>query len=258
MIIDSHCHIDTDRFDADRDAVLMRAAEAGVSRMIVIGAGGGLSDCDRATALVAAHDHLWMTLGVHPHHASACDDATLQAISEASKTPKVIAIGETGLDYFYDTSPREAQQNAFRAFVRMARERSLPLVLHVRDAHNDAIALLEQEDASEVGGVVHCFTGTRADAERYLALGFHLGITGIVTFKRAGEVPDVVAQAPLERLLVETDSPFLAPHPHRGRRNEPAFVSRVVAAIAAIRDLPFDVVARVTTENANRLFSLPS
>jgi TatD DNase family protein len=258
MITDSHCHIDTEPFDADRDAVIARAAAAQVSQMIVIGAGGALSDCDRALDLVRQHPHLWASVGVHPHHADGCDSATLSAISERANDPKVVAIGETGLDFFYDTCPRDAQIEAFRAFIRMGHAHALPLVLHIRDAHKEAKAILAEEGASEIGGVVHCFTGTVQDAEDYLALGFHLGITGILTFKRSGDLPTVVKHAPVDRLLVETDSPYLAPHPHRGTRNEPAFVPKVVEAIAAIRNTPVETIAAITTENANRLFSLPS
>ena len=258
MITDSHCHIDTDRFDEDRDAVLSRAADAQVSQMVVIGAGGALSDCDRALELVRQHGNLWATVGIHPHHANACDSTTLSEISERAQDPKVVAIGETGLDYFYDTSPREAQRDAFRQFIRMGKERALPLILHIRDAHEEAKAILAEERADEIGGVVHCFTGTAQDARDYLDLGFHLGITGIVTFKRAGDLPEVVKDAPLDRLLVETDSPYLAPHPYRGKRNEPAFVAKVVEAIATIRNTPIETIAKHTTENANRLFSLPS
>ena len=258
MIIDSHCHIDTARFDEDRSDVLSRAAEAGISRMIVIGAGAGLEDCDRALALVGRHDQLWASVGVHPHHASACDEATLAGVDERLSHPKVVAIGETGLDYYYETSSREAQRDAFRRFIRLGRAHALPLVLHIRDAHEDAKAILAEEGAGKLEGVVHCFTGTSQDAEDYLALGLHLGITGIVTFKRAGDLPDVVAAAPLERLLVETDSPYLAPHPHRGKRNEPAYVARVVETIATIRNATVEAIASTTTTNANRLFSLPS
>ena len=258
MIIDSHCHIDTDRFDEDRSLVLARAAEAQVSQMIVIGAGAGISDCDRALTLVSTESSLFASVGVHPHHADACDEATLAQLSERAKHTKVVAIGETGLDYYYETSSREGQRDAFRAFIRMARAHKLPLVLHIRDAHAEAKALLEEEQAHEVGGVVHCFTGTKEDAQDYLALGFHLGVTGIVTFKRAGDLPEVVRQAPLERLLVETDSPYLAPRPHRGKRNEPAFVTKVVETIAAIRERSVEDIAQATTNNAKRLFSLPS
>jgi len=274
VIIDSHCHIDTAGFDEDRSEVLERAAKAGISTMIVIGAGAGLADCDRALALVREHDQLRATVGVHPHHASTCDAATLAGVAERARDPQVVAIGETGLDYYYDTSPQDVQREAFRRFVQMGRERALPLILHIRDgegsrplpdlgpggrgAHEDAKAILREEGASEVGGVVHCFTGTPQDAEDYLALGFHLGITGIVTFGRAGDLPEVVASAPLDRLLVETDSPFLAPHPHRGKRNEPAHVARVVERIAAIRGTSVAAIAAATTDNANRLFSLTS
>ena len=258
MIIDSHCHIDTERFDEDRDAVLERAQRADVSQMIVIGAGGTLGDCDRALGLVEDHPNLWASVGIHPHHADACDPSVLAQIAERAKHPKVVAIGETGLDFYYETSSNEMQIEAFRAFLNMAKDHALPLVLHIRDAHEEAKAILREESAGEVGGVVHCFTGSAQDAKDYLDLGFHLGVTGIVTFKRAGDLPEVVRDAPLERLLVETDSPYLAPRPHRGQRNEPAFVTRVVETIAAIRERSPEDIARATTMNAKSLFSLPS
>lgn len=258
MIIDSHCHIDTERFDEDREAVLERAQRADVSQMIVIGAGGTLGDCDRALGLVDDHPNLWASVGIHPHHADACDPSVLAQIAERAKHPKVVAIGETGLDFYYETSSKEKQIEAFRAFVNMAKDHALPLVLHIRDAHEEAKAILKEENAGEVGGVVHCFTGSAQDAKDYLDLGFHLGVTGIVTFKRAGDLPEVVRDAPLERLLVETDSPYLAPRPHRGQRNEPAFVTRVVETIAAIRERSPEDIARATTMNAKSLFSLPS
>ena len=258
MIVDTHCHIDTDAFDEDRSEVLIRAKDAQVSRMIVIGAAESLADCERALTLARAHDHIWASVGIHPHHAKGCDESILSAIERYADDPKVVAIGETGLDYYYDTSPREAQARVFRRFVQMARRLELPLVLHIRDAHEEAKTILREEGQGAVRGVVHCFTGTKEDARDYLDLGLHLGITGIVTFKRAGDLPEVVAEAPLERMLVETDSPYLAPHPHRGKRNEPAFVAKVVEAIAAIRNIPAESVASITTTNAKHLFSLPS
>jgi len=258
VIIDSHCHIDTEGFDADRHEVMARAKAAGVNQMIVIGAGGSLEHCERALSLVNAHPHLWATIGIHPHHAGACDEETLEAISKRAKEPKVIAIGETGLDFYYDSAPREAQVKAFRAFIRMAHRHQLPLVLHIRDAHSEAKRILREERAHEVGAVVHCFTGSKQDAQDYLDMGLHLGVTGILTFKRAGDLPEVVKEAPLERLLVETDSPYLAPTPYRGQRNEPAFVAKVVESIAAIRETSPEAIATITSNNAKRLFSLPS
>ncbi|MGM0574435.1 MAG: TatD family hydrolase [Myxococcota bacterium] len=258
MIIDSHCHIDAERFDRDRAEVLARAEEAGVGRMIVIGAGADLDNCRSAVALAEAHDHVWATVGIHPHDARRCDEDVYATIRDLTAHPKVVAVGETGLDYHYDHSPRGAQVEAFRRFIAMARDVSLPLVLHIRDAHEEALAVLREEDAGAIGGVVHCFTGTSADARAYLEMGFHLGITGIVTFKKAGDLKDVVREAPLERLLVETDSPYLAPTPHRGKRNEPAFVARVVDAIADLREATAGEIARRTTANTNRLFALPA
>lgn len=258
MIVDSHCHIDTSRFDGDREAVIARAAEAGVERLIVIGAGADLDNCRSAIALAESHSNVWATVGIHPHDASICDEEVYETIRRLAAHERVVAIGETGLDYHYDHSPRDVQQEAFRRFIHMAREVGLPRTLHIRDAHEDARRILREEDAGALGGVVHCFTGTADDARAYVEMGFHLGITGIVTFKKSGDLPEVVRDTPLERLLVETDSPYLAPAPHRGKRNEPAWVTRVVDAIADLRGQPVDTIALSTTANCNRLFTLPA
>jgi TatD DNase family protein len=256
VIIDSHCHIHIPSYDADRAEVIARAEAAGVEGLVVIGSHDGLQDCERALAVAAPRGSTWATLGVHPHDAKVCDEPLFEAIQALAAHEKVVAIGETGLDFYYDHSPREVQAAVFRRFVGMARQTGLPLCLHVRDAHPETIAILRETRAEEIGGVVHCFTGTREDARAYLALGFHLGITGIVTFKTATELQHVAATLPLDRLVVETDSPYLAPVPHRGKRNEPAWVVGVVEAIALARRMSFEEVAAITTENVRRAYRL--
>lgn len=257
MIIDSHCHIDGERFEADREEVIQRAREADVRRMIVIGSGEGLADCHSALELVERYEGIWGTVGVHPHDARRADEETLATIDRLARRDDVVAIGETGLDYHYDHSPREVQQEVFRRFLRMARAHEMPVTLHIRSGHEDAIRILREEGPEGWRGVVHCFTGSRDDADAYLDMGLHLGLTGIVTFKNAGDVAVVAREVPLERLLVETDSPFMAPVPYRGKRNEPSYVTRVVARIAELRELDEDEVARQTTANTERLFGLP-
>jgi TatD DNase family protein len=257
-LVDSHCHVAEPEFDVDRDAVLERAAAAGVTTLVCVGATGPAAANAPAVALVGRHGPVDVvaTVGVHPHHASTADDAAFATLEELAAAPGVVAIGETGLDYHYDHSPRPAQRSAFARTVHLARALGRPLVVHVRDAHADAADILAAEGASAVGGVIHCFTGDTDDARRYLDLGFHISVAGIVTFKNADALRDAVRSVPLHTLLVETDAPFLAPVPHRGRRNEPAWVRHVADTVAAVRRLSFEEVASATTTNARRLFRL--
>lgn len=255
-MIDSHCHINTERFDEDRQAVIDRARAAGVDEFIIIGAAGSLDICRSAITMAESDPGIWATVGVHPHDAKVCDEAVLKEVEAMAAHPRVVAVGETGLDYYYDTSPKDVQKQAFKDFIGMARRCDKPLVLHIRDAHDDAMAIIDECGGGEVGGVVHCFTGTFEEAQRWLERGFHLGITGIVTFKNSGDLPRVVTKAPLDRLVIETDSPYLAPVPHRGKRNEPAFVAAVAARIAALRGLGVAEVDQATAENTRRLFRM--
>ncbi|MGH3055910.1 MAG: TatD family hydrolase [Gaiellaceae bacterium] len=256
-LIDSHCHLDEERFAPDRDAVIARALAAGVARMITIGASGGMQANHDAIALAQQHTSIFATVGIHPHEASTVTPAVVEEIARLARAPRVVAIGETGLDYFYDNSPRPVQQDAFRRFVALARQLQLPLVVHLRDAYDDAVAILRDEHAAEVGGVIHCFSGDRAVAHAFLDLGFHLSFSGIVTFKNADELRAVVRMTPADRLLVETDAPFLAPIPHRGKRNEPAYVVQTAATIAAERQHAIEELAALTRTNTERLFRLP-
>jgi len=257
-LVDSHCHVAEPEFDADRDAVLARAASAGVATLVCVGATGPAAANAAAVALAGRRDpvEIVATVGIHPHHAASADDDAFALLEQLARSPGVVAVGETGLDFHYDFSPRAAQQAAFAETVALARRIGLPLVVHVREAHAEAAALLKTENAGAVGGVIHCFTGDRADARRYLDLGFHISVAGIVTFKNADTLREAVRAIPLDRLLVETDAPYLAPVPHRGRRNEPAWVRAVVEATARTRGEPFDTLAAATTTNARRLFRL--
>ena len=254
-VIDSHCHLDMD-FDADREAVLARARAAGVAAMVTIGASGSFDANRKAVALAGAHAEIHATVGVHPHEAASVDDAVVDRIAALAAQPKVVAIGETGLDYHYEHSPRPAQRAAFARFIQLAHRLQLPIVVHLREADDDAVAVLRAERGREVGGVIHCFSGDAASARRFLDLGFHISFSGIVTFKTADALREAARLVPADRLMVETDAPFLAPIPYRGRRNEPALVVRTAAVVAEVRGETLAQVAMVTSANTQRLFRL--
>ncbi|MCB2189284.1 MAG: TatD family hydrolase [Deltaproteobacteria bacterium] len=252
QLIDSHAHLDL--LD-DAAAALARARAAGVVQVVTIGV-------DRASSLAAlelakAHPEVYATLGLHPHDAEQGGPALWQEFRAWAERPRVVGLGECGLDYYRDLSPRPVQREAFGAQIALARELGLPLVVHIRDALPEALAMLEGEGAAEVGGVVHCFSGGPAEAARALELGFHLGLTGVLTFPKAGELKEVARTAPLERLLVETDCPYLAPAPFRGKKNEPAYVAHTLAELARLREIAPAEAAAATTANTRRLFRLP-
>lgn len=253
MLFDTHCHLHHARFDADRDEALTRAREAGVTRLLLVST--SVEDARVALDLAERHEGMFVAVGVHPEGAARWDDGTRRALLELIRHPRARAIGEVGLDYHWDY-PRDAQERAFRAQIRLAREVGLPLVIHDRDAHADVLRILEEEGAREVGGVLHCFSAGWPEAEQGLALGFALGIGGSVTYPRNDALRAVVRQAPADRLVVETDSPYLAPQARRGQRNEPALVRLVAEAVAAERGLPFEEVARQTFRNGTRILRL--
>lgn len=257
LLIDSHCHLDGPRFADDRDAVVARAADAGVVAMITIGASDGLHANHEAVALASRYPNVFATVGIHPHDARLVTTAVLDELAGLAQTPKVVAIGETGLDYYYDHSPRAEQQEAFRRFIDVARQLQLPLSIHLRDAYDEAIAILREERAQDIGGVIHCFSGDRAVAGKFLDLNFDLSFSGIVTFKNADELRAVAGDVPADRFMVETDAPYLAPIPYRGKRNEPAYVVYTAAAIAEVRREPIEAVAAQTRANTVRRFRLP-
>jgi TatD DNase family protein len=256
-LIDSHCHVAEPEFDADRDAVLARAAAAGVTTVVCVGAVGRVDNNGPTLALTGTREGVRVvaTVGIHPHDAATADDAALAVLRRMAAADGVVALGETGLDYHYEHSPRAAQLDAFARTAALARELGLPLVVHVRDAHADAAAVLRAQ-WPDAGVVIHCFTGDADDARRYLDLGLLLSISGIVTFRAADALREAVRLIPEERLLVETDAPFLAPVPHRGKRNEPEHVRVVAEAVAQVRGERFEAVAEATTANARQLFRL--
>lgn len=255
-MIDSHCHLDFDVYNDDLAAVLGRARAAGLSAMVSIGSGRDLDSARAAVALASREPDVFATVGIHPHDVAAMQEGDWDELSVLARSDKVVGVGETGLDYHYDHSPRDVQRQAFVRFISLAVAVRRPVVSHVRDAHGDAADILATEAAKMVGGVIHSFTGTVEDARRYLDLGQHLSFSGILTFKSAADLRAAAAFAPLDRILVETDSPYLTPVPHRGKRNEPALVQHTVATLAAVRGISPEDAARATSENARRLFKL--
>ncbi len=254
-IIDSHAHLDSDCFGEERSAALARAWEAGLGGIVVVAAAGRKTVFREVADLVAGSPRLWMVAGVHPHDADRCADLW-DAFLEIMNEGLPVGIGETGLDHFYNHSSPEGQRRSFRRHVELALERDLPLVLHVREAHREALALLDDYRRDGWTGVVHCFTGGPAEAEDWLARGFHLSIPGVVTFPARGAMAEAVPRIPKDRLLVETDSPYLAPAPWRGRRNEPARVVWTAQEIATLRDEEYEDLVRTTIRNTSKLFRI--
>lgn len=251
---DSHVHLTFDKFDADRDAVIARAREAGVVHMITISS--YLGDAERCAELAAQHPSIHFTAGVHAHEANRWGDTATRSLRGLSRRPKLVAIGEIGLDYHYDHSPPDVQRVVFRKQIALARDLGLPIVIHTREAWNDTFTILEEEGATAIGGVFHCFTGGVDEARRCLDLGFYLSFAGPITFKSPGQIPEAATCVPLDRLLTETDAPFLAPHPHRGKRNEPAYVVLVAERIAALRGVTAEEIGEATTRNLETVFRL--
>lgn len=260
MLIDTHTHIADKEFDSDRDAVIQRALEADVKKMVLIGT--GLASSQRAVALAEQHPFLWATVGLHPHDAKEMTDDLLTAFDELSRHPKVVGWGEIGLDFYYEHSSREEQRNAFIEQIRLAKKRQLPLVIHTRDAWQETFELCEsekiKEHAEKFGAVLHCFTGDTETALRGVELGFFISFSGIMTFPKAASVQEAAATVGLNKIVIETDAPYLSPQGYRGKRNEPAYVRVIAEKLAALRNLPVDVIAKTTTENAERLFKLPT
>ncbi|MBW2272719.1 MAG: TatD family hydrolase [Deltaproteobacteria bacterium] len=261
MWLDSHCHLTADRFDDDRDDVLRRAVLAGVDTLVAIGSGYGVQGNAEAIALAEARDEVFATAGIHPHEAAELDDSVRASLRGWLAHPKVVAVGECGLDYYYMNSPREAQLRAFGEQVALARELDLPVTIHVRSddstAYDDLLSIWQGEGGGALEGVLHCYTGSLDFARRGVDAGLYVSFSGIVTFKKSHELRDVARGLPLDRLMVETDAPFLAPEGQRGRRNEPAFLPRVGETLAELHELPVDEVARITSANARRLYRLP-
>ena len=254
MLVDSHCHLDFPDFSAELDAVVARARAAGIGRMVTIS-----TRVEKFTALRAIaerFDEVYCSVGTHPHHAAKEPNVTADDLVAAAKHPKVVAIGEAGLDYHYDNSPRDAQEKGFRIHIQAARETQLPLVIHAREADQDIARILEEE--SKRGGfpfVLHCFTGGEELARRGVALGGYVSFSGILTFKNGESLRQIASTLPEDRILVETDAPFLAPNPYRGKRNEPAYVAETARVLGETRGLGLDAIAKITNANFFRLFS---
>lgn len=252
MLIDTHCHLNSPRFADDLPEAVARALQAGVTQMIVVGY--DMPSSEEAVQLAERYAPIFAAVAVHPHDSKEYSTAAEARLRELASHPKTVAIGEIGLDYHYDFSPVEAQFAAFRAQLALAREVNLPVIVHCREAYRDTLDVLEEGDAQAVGGVMHCWAGSAEEAERALKRGLFLGIGGVLTFKNAETLREIAASAPMDRLLVETDAPYLAPAPHRGKRNEPAFTRLVAERLASLRAVTLEEIAARTSENARRLF----
>jgi TatD DNase family protein len=256
-LIDSHAHIDFPQFDEDRAAMLARTREAGVSALLAIGTGPGPEKLDSAIPFAEQHDWIWATVGIHPHEASKVTDAHIQELEKLAEHPRVIAWGEIGLDYHYDFSPRDIQNYVFRRQLASARGAKLPIVIHCRDAWSDCLAVLNEDwRSSALGGILHCFTGTAEEARQGIEMGFLVSFAGNVTYPKSQNLRDVARDLPLDSLLIETDSPYLAPQSHRGRRNEPAYVAEVAQTLANVRNSSLGDLADSTAANFRRFFGL--
>jgi TatD DNase family protein len=254
-LIDSHCHLDSEDFNADREAVIERALAAGVSQMVAIGTGDGPPDLEGGVRLADRHACVLATVGVHPHDASKATEETYLRLAGLLKHPRVIALGEIGLDYHYDHSPRDVQRTVFIEQMRIAQDARKPIVIHTREAWEDTLELLEQHwKPTGLPGIMHCFSGGPAQAQRSLDLGFYLSFGGIVTFPKALDIQAAARLAPPDKLLIETDAPFLAPVPKRGKRNEPSYLVETARKVAELRGIPPEELAQITSENFRRLF----
>lgn len=253
-LVDSHCHLNYPDFSEDRDIVIQRAKEQGISVMQTICT--KITEFEEIKSIAEQYESIYCSVGIHPHEVETQPILSAEDIVKHTQHDKVIGIGETGLDYFYEHSPRALQQQSFKAHIAAARETQLPLIVHTRDADEDTIEILQSEmQKGAFPGLIHCFSSTRELAEKSMEMGLYISISGIVTFKKAQELKDIVKDIPLEKMLVETDAPFLAPVPYRGKRNEPAYTRETAAYIAQLKGITIEEVAKQTTENFYRLFS---
>ncbi|HUJ95839.1 MAG TPA: TatD family hydrolase [Terriglobales bacterium] len=263
MFIDSHAHLEMEQFDSDREQMMARAQEAGIEKIVAIGSGTGPGSLDCGIRLAEKYEFIYATIGIHPHEAKLATDADFDEMEKLAKQAKVIAWGEIGLDYFYDHSPRDVQQRVFLKQLELARNAKLPIVIHCRpsdgsdNAWEDCLTLIKEHWApSGLGGILHCFTGTVGHAQRALDMGFMISFAGNITFPKGQQIRDAAKQIALDRMLIETDSPFLAPVPHRGKRNEPAFVKEVARQLGELRGLTTDDIGRQTADNFCNFFKL--
>lgn len=254
MFIDTHVHLNADQYDEDLQEVIERALQANVNQMVVVGF--DRKTIERAMKLAEEYEFIYVVIGWHPVDAIDCTEEDLQWIEELSAHKKVVGIGETGLDYYWDKSPKDVQQDLFRKQIRLAQKVNLPIIIHNRDATEDVIRILKEEEAHLTGGIMHCFGGSVETAKQCIAMNFLISLGGPVTFKNAKKPKEVATEIPLEYLLIETDAPYLAPHPHRGKRNEPALVTLVAEEIARLKGVSIEEVAEATTTNAKNFFHL--
>lgn len=254
MFIDTHVHLNADQYDEDLQQVIDRAIAAKVTTMIVIGF--DRKTIERALVLSEQYDFIYAVIGWHPVDAIDCTDEDLQWIEQLATHPKVVGIGETGLDYYWDKSPKDVQEKWFRRQIQLAKKLNLPIIIHNRDATGDVVRILKEEKAATVGGIMHCFGGSVETARECIAMNFMISLGGPVTFKNARTPKEVAKEIPLQYLMIETDAPYLAPHPYRGKRNEPAFVTLVAEEIARQKEITVEEVANVTTANAIKIFKL--
>lgn len=254
LLVDSHCHLDFKDFEGETDAIVARAREAGVGLMVTIGT--KVTEFEKVLSVAERYDNIFCTVGIHPHEAESEPEVDAARLIELARHPKVVGIGETGLDYYYEHSPREAQKRNFRSHIMAARETGLPLVIHTRDADEDTAEILKAEmGEGTFPALLHCFSSGRELAMQAVDLGLYISLSGILTFKKADELRDTARNVPMERLLVETDSPYLAPVPKRGKRNEPSFVVHTAAKLAELKGVSPEELAGTTTENFFRLFT---
>ena len=256
ILIDTHAHLEMPEFDEDRSEVIKRAHDDGIGAIVTVGI--DIESCRKAVALAEECTFIYAVLGIHPHNAKDVDESTYPLLKDLMQHDKVCALGEIGLDFFRNISPQDVQKKRFRELIALARELQLPVVVHDRDAHEETLAALKEEKAFDVGGVLHCFSGDYGMASRCFDMGFSISIPGTVTFRNAHALQEVVRRSPLERMLIETDAPFLTPVPFRGKRNEPSYVRFVADTIAELKGIDAQEVARVTTQNARSLFHIPA
>jgi TatD DNase family protein len=254
-LIDTHAHLDSELFDEDRREAINRCGAVGVTQ--IINASYDLPSSRRAAALAREDSRIFAAVGVHPHDAEGAPADYLAQLASLAGRPEVVALGEMGLDYYRDLSPREIQQRVFREQLALSRDLAMPVVIHNRDAHGDLLEIMRRDGVSPAGGVMHCFSGSWEVARECMKMGFYISLAGPVTFKNAARLQDIARRAPLDRLLVETDAPYLTPEPHRGRRNEPSYVIYVARRVAQLRNLPLEELAAALSANARRLFNLP-
>lgn len=254
MLFDSHAHLDDRKYNDDRHEMLMRAKDNGLS--YIINVGYDVPSSRRSVALAEKYDFIYAAVGIHPHDAASEGEKGLEELKRLSSNPKVVAIGEMGLDYYRDLSPRDIQQEMFRKQIRLAKELDKPIIVHDRDAHGDVMNILKEEEAEKTGGVLHCFSGSMEMARECLDMGFFISIAGPVTFSNARRLQEIAEAVPLDKLLIETDAPYLTPEPNRGKRNESAFVVHVARKISELKSLPIEEIAAATTANAKKLFRI--